>query len=333
MAKSSSQKLKIVYLMKILYERTDEEHPMSTSELISALSEYNVRAERKTLYDDLQALEHYGMDICRIRSSHSTGYYVGSREFEVPELEMLIDSVQASKFITEKKTHSLIRKLRHLGSIHQASALNRQVFVKNRIKSMNETIYLNVDLLHAAIANNQQISFLYFEYNLEKKRVYRHNNKLYQVSPYALIWDNENYYLLAYDAGACKIKHYRVDKMAKIARLSQERLGKASFSQIDLAEYTKQNFSMFGGNLESVTLRFANPLVGVVLDRFGKDIIIEKDGDTHFRVTLSLAVSPQFYGFLFSLGTDAEILRPEHVRREFQAHLQTVSEKYPSDPF
>lgn len=327
MAKSSGQKLKIVYLMKILNERTDEDHPMTMAELISALSEYDIIAERKSVYADLEALEYYGMDICRTRSK-TTGYYVGSRTFELPELEMLIDSVQASKFITEKKTLSLIRKLQSLASVHQGRALNRQVFVKNRIKSMNETVYINIDILHAAIAQNRQIRFLYFEYDLQKKRAYRHNGRTYEVSPFALIWDNENYYLLAYDDAAGIIKHYRVDKMAKIEIAEAERLGKDVFNQIDISEYTKRNFSMFGGKEEQITMRFSNQLIGVVLDRFGKDIIIAKDGDEHFCVTLPIAVSPQFLGFLFSLGTDAEILRPAHVREKMKDLLKEVSEKY-----
>jgi len=327
MAKSSGQKLKIVYLMQILNERTDEEHPMTMAELIAALKEYDIEAERKSIYADLEALEYYGMDICRTRSK-TTGYYVGARTFELPELEMLIDTVQASKFITEKKTHSLIRKLQSLGSIHQGRALNRQVFVKNRIKSMNETIYINIDILHAAISQDKQIHFLYFEYDLEKKKVYRHNGRTYAVSPYALIWDNENYYLLAYDEESSIIKHYRVDKMARLEIVDADRVGGDIFDQIDISNYTKRNFSMFGGKQEHVTMRFANHLIGVVLDRFGKDIILTKDGADSFTVTLPVAVSPQFFGFIFSLGSEAEILRPAHIREQMKNLLGEVSQKY-----
>lgn len=329
MAKNSGQKLKLLYLMRIFNELTDEDHPLTMPELIAELERYGIAAERKTLYADLELLMQFGMDLCRT-NNRPPGYYVGARTFEMPELEMLIDSVQASKFITEKKTLSLIGKLQSLCSVHQARGLTRQVYVKNRIKSMNETIYLNIDLLHAAITQNRQIHFYYFEYDREKNRVYRHSGKRYQISPYALIWDNENYYLIAYDPESKIIKHYRVDKMAQIQIGTEERTGGEVFAQIDISGYTKRNFSMFGGKEEIVTLRFSNHLTGVVLDRFGKDTILTKDRESHFRVSIPIAVSPQFFGFLFSLGTDAEILSPAHVRAQMPTLLRQISELYES---
>lgn len=328
MPKSSRQKLKILYLAKYLMEHTDEEHPVSVQQLIAELAQHDISAERKSIYSDLEELEQFGLDVCCRSEKNTNLYFIGSRTFQLAELEMLIDSVQASKFITEKKTLELIRKLQTLASSHQAQALKRQVYVKNRIKSMNETIFINIDALHAAIAQDKQIEFLYFEYDLQKKKALRKNGKTYCVSPYALIWDNENYYMLAYDEAAGIIKHYRVDKMTKITETVHERVGKDFFAQIDMSEYTKRAFSMFGGKEEQVTLRFTNHLISVVIDRFGKDVIISKTDDDHFSITTPVIVSPQFFGFLFSLGDEAEILRPAHVREEMLAQLKAVSEKY-----
>jgi len=328
MPKSSRQKLKILYLAKYLIEHTDEDHPVSVQQLISMLSQQNISAERKSIYSDLEELEQFGLDICCRLEKNTNYYFIGSRTFQLAELEMLIDSVQASKFITEKKTRELISKLQTLASTHQAQALKRQVYVKNRIKSMNETVFINIDALHAAISQDRQIEFLYFEYDLQKKKSYRKNGKTYCVSPYALIWDNENYYLLAYDEAAGIIKHYRVDKMTKIAQTDNARVGNDIFRRIDMSEYTKRAFSMFGGKEEQLTLRFANHLIGVVLDRFGKDIIISRTDEEHFSITTPVIVSPQFFGFLFSLGDDAEIIRPAYVREEMRKQLQSVSERY-----
>ena len=328
MPRSSRQKLKILYLAKYLMEHTDEDHPVSVQQLISMLAQNDISAERKSIYSDLEELEQFGLDICCTLEKNTNYYFIGSRTFQLAELEMLIDSVQASKFITEKKTRELIGKLQTLASSHQAQALKRQVYVKNRIKSMNETVFINIDALHAAISQDKQIEFLYFEYDLQKKKAYRKNGKTYCVSPYALIWDNENYYMLAYDESAGIIKHYRVDKMTKITTTDRARIGSDTFAQLDMSEYTKRAFSMFGGKEEHVTIRFANHLVGVVLDRFGKDVILARTDADHFSITTPVIVSPQFFGFLFSLGDEAEILQPERVRGEMQKQLRAVSEKY-----
>lgn len=240
MPKSPNQKLKLLYLMEILLQQTDERHPMTVPEMIAQLAQRGISAERKSIYGDLEALRTFGMDIVQTKTK-TTGYYVGSRTFEVPELKLLVDSVQSSKFITHKKTLALIKKIESLASIYDAQLLQRQVYVRGRVKSMNESVYYNVDEIADAISRDRQIRFHYFEYTISKQRRYRKAGAYYVVSPLALMWDNENYYLLAWDAEAELRKHYRVDKMTDISALEMPREGTEDLSKLDLSAYSKKS--------------------------------------------------------------------------------------------
>lgn len=327
MAKSPNQKLKLLYLMRILMEQADEAHPITVAEMIQQLAHHDISAERKSIYDDLEALRLFGLDIVQAKSK-TTGYYIGSRDFELPELKLLVDSVQSSKFITQKKTLSLIKKIESLASTHDAQLLQRQVYVRNRVKSMNESVYYNVDEISAAITQNCTIRFRYFEYTVDKERRYRKDGAHYEISPYALIWDDENYYLLGWDDTAGIMKHFRVDKMTGIAATETPRSGSEAFAQVDMSSYTQKVFGMFTGAEEAVRLRFANYLAGAVIDRFGKDVMLIPDGDTHFTVTVKLAVSPLFYAWVFGFGLDAVILSPESVRCEMGRITAQIAEQY-----
>ena len=328
MARGSNQKRKLLYVMKLLLEHTDEAHPMAMAELLARLEAEGIGAERKSIYDDLEVLRDFGLDVVK----GSGGYYIGAREFELPELKLLVDSVQSSKFITQKKTLALIKKIEGLASVHDARLLQRQVYVRNRVKSMNESVYYHVDEISAAITADRTIRFRYYEYTVTKERRFRRSGKVYEVSPFALLWDNENYYLLAWDDEAGTLKHYRVDKMADIARTDRIRRGKEAFAQVDMSEYTKHVFGMFSGRPEQVRLRFAGHLAGAVLDRFGQDLIlVPSDGD-RFTVTVRAQVSPQFFGWVFGVGDEAEILSPTSVRDAFAREIARVSAKYnPAD--
>ena len=334
MSKSPNQKLKLLYLMEILLQQTDERHPMTVPEMISELAKHGVAAERKSIYNDLESLRIFGLDIVQTKS-RTTGYYIGARSFEVPELKLLVDSVQSSKFITHKKTLALIKKIeglaRGLASIYDAQLLQRQVYVHGRVKSMNESVYYNVDEISDAISRDRQIRFHYFEYTNSKQRRYRKEGAFYVVSPLALMWDNENYYLLAWDAKAALRKHYRVDKMTDISALEVPREGAAAAAQLDLSAYSQKVFSMFSGEEQTVRLRFANHLVGAVLDRFGKDVIVVADGPEHFKVTLNVVTSPKFYAWLFGFGTEVEILSPPSARQEMQRMLTAAAQLYAAD--
>ncbi|MBA1334296.1 MAG: hypothetical protein HPY66_2145 [Firmicutes bacterium] len=300
MAKGSNQKLKILYLMKILLEKTDEENTMTVNEMIAELEKYGITAERKSIYDDIEALRHYGIDIAT-RKTKTTDYFVANRLFELPELKLLVDAVQCSKFVTHKKSNELIKKIESFASKHQAMLLQRQVYVANRVKAMNESIYYNVDKLYVAIAENKQVSFRYFEYTVDKEKKFRKNGEKYIVSRYALSWDDENYYLITFSEKYGDFTHYRVDKMTDIEMTDQIRAKLPDNEHFNIAEYSKKVFNMFGGEEETVKLRFDNSLVNVVIDRFGKDITIEKADENYFAVRLMLLSAQPFLPGHFSL--------------------------------
>ena len=328
MARSSYQKLKPLYIMNYLLQNTDEDHPVTVNQIISYLDSQGISAERKSIYSDIEALQYFGLDIVQSGSGRSCGYYIAHRTFELPELKLLVDSVQSSKFITHKKTAALIKKIETLASIHEAQLLNRQVFVKNRIKTMNESIYYNVDEIHNGISKNKKIRFLYFEYNVQKERQYRRNGAYYVVSPFALTWDDENYYMVAYDSDAAMIKHYRVDKMEKISILEEDRDGLEAYQALDMAIYVRKTFGMFTGKEEHVVLRFENHLVGAVLDRLGRDVFIVPDGPAHFTVRTDVIVSPQFFAWVTGFGTSAQVIGPGHVVEAMKDHICAVAGQY-----
>lgn len=327
MPRSQNQKLKLLYLMQMLLERSDENHPLTVQDMIDELSLHDISAERKSIYSDLEALRVFGLDIMQSKGK-STGYYIASRDFELPELKLLVDSVQSSKFITHRKTLSLIKKIEGLASVYDAQLLQRQVYVRNRVKSMNESVYYNVDEISGAISRDRAIRFNYFEFDVNKQRRYRHDGKVYEISPFALMWDDENYYMLGYDQEAEKLKHYRVDKMTNIESVETERSGKELFAGMDMSSYSKQVFGMFTGSEQTVKLRFENRLAGAVIDRFGKEVMLIPDGNEHFTVSADIAVSPQFYAWVFGFGTAVEILSPESARDEIAQLAKSVSRIY-----
>lgn len=306
---------------------TDEQHPMSLEQIKRELLVCGVEAERKSLYDDMEALRVFGIDVQMVRDPKAR-YYVASRDFELPELKLLVDSVQSSQFLTERKTYALIRKLEKQCSRHEAQLIQRQVYVANRVKTMNESIFYNVDGIHTAIAQDRQINFRYFEINADKKKQYRRDGDRYRASPFTLILAGENYYLLAYDPAAAKIKHYRVDRMDSIQVTGLPREGKEAFALIDIASYTKHTFGMFGGEKRLVTLEFADRLAGVVLDRFGRDVPFMRAQEDRFRIHADVTVSPQFYAWVFALGADARILAPDDVAKGMCEQLRCVASLY-----
>lgn len=321
MPKQTGQKLKLLSLLEILWKHTDEEHPLTVSELIEKLSARGISAERKSLYSDLESLSEFGFEIERVRGK-STGYYLASRPFELAELKLLVDAVQGSKFITEKKSRTLISKLESLASRHEASALSRQVYVAGRIKAMNESIYYTVDEIHRAITQDKKISFLYFNWDLSKNQALRRGGERYVVSPFALLWEDENYYLIAFDEQKQKLLHFRVDKMLRLSLVDERRAGKEAFEKIDVGAYSRRVFGMFGGEEELVTLRLQKDLIGVILDRFGREIPVLRDGDDAFRITVPVSVSPQFFGWLASLGHSAVLLAPQSAREAYSSYLR-----------
>ncbi|MCM1136301.1 MAG: WYL domain-containing protein [Clostridium sp.] len=329
MAKTANQKMKLLYLLKILSENTDEAHCLSTQDIIAALSDYGIRAERKSIYDDIECLNTFGYDILYVKSRSGGGYYMAGRDFELPELKLLVDAVQASRFITLKKSRELIKKIEKLAGPYEGKQLQRQVFVAGRVKTENESIYYNVDEIHKAIQNNVPIVFTYLVWNQKKELVPRHEGKRYRVSPWALTWKDENYYLVAYDDEEEKIKHFRVDKMSRIEEMEgEERRGIDAFEKFDIAEYTNRTFGMFGGEAETVTLRLPENMIGIVLDRFGKEISIRRLSEETVSVKIKVALSKQFYGWLTGLGGEVSILSPDKVKKDYADYLRRIIRNY-----
>ncbi|MBQ8633242.1 MAG: WYL domain-containing protein [Lachnospiraceae bacterium] len=332
MAKGNNSKLKLSYLTRIMLEKTDDEHGLTMPQILEELERYDVTAERKSIYADFADMkEKLHIDIISEKIGRDTYYHIGSRDFEVAEVKLLIDAIQSSKFITEKKSNELIKKVKGLVSRHQAAQLQRQVYVHGRIKTMNESIYYNVDTLHAAIAKNSKIKFQYCNWYTNKELVPLHGGDFFTVSPWALTWDDENYYLVAFDEYSQSMKHYRVDKMIKISILDERRNGKELFEEFDTAAYSTVNFGMFHGDVKKVHISFPNYMVGIFIDRFGKDISIHPaEGKDRSRIAVDVAVSKQFFGWIASLGRWVKIEGPEDVvsqMKEFADKLAAVYQK------
>lgn len=328
MPKGTNQKLKLYYLGKIMTEKTDDEHSLTMPEIQQALAEYEVTAERKSLYDDLETLRLLGIDIIGRKEGKSYVYHVGKKKFDIAELKLLVDAVQSSKFITEKKSRELIKKITEFASEYEATQLKRQVVVQGRVKTMNESIYYIVDCIHKAISENRQIIFEYMRWNTDKQMEPR-REKPYTVSPWVLTWTDENYYMIAYDTDEGKIKHFRVDKMRDIELASERRLGRIEFQKFDIARYAKMNFGMYHGDDTKVKIAFVNDLAGVFIDRFGKDIPIRPYKRKGWSETMvDVAVSDQFLGWIFALGTKVKLVEPEKVTERYQCVIEAIRDFY-----
>jgi len=323
MAKGANQKKKLFCILELLQRESDEEHPVTTERMIEYLAANAINAERKSIYDDVQALQELSFDVI---SCGRKGYYLGAREFELAELKLLVDAVQSSKFLTEKKSHELIKKLERFCSRHAAGKLQRQVHVFDRVKTMNESVLYSVDTLHEAIAENRMISFRYMKWNGKKELVPRHEGKRYVVSPYILMWEEENYYLVAYDEQAKGRRYYRVDKMAEIKIEDALRTHGEEFSE-NAALLSKKTFGMYDGKEERVRLSFEEPLLGVVLDRFGTDVILLEKGNGRYEAAVDVQVSQQFFGWICGVS-GVRISGPEQVVRQYREHLNEQCKKY-----
>ncbi len=323
MAKGANQKKKLFCILELLKRDSDEAHPVSTERIVDYLASNDIGAERKSIYDDMRALQELGYDVI---SAGRKGYYLGGREFELAELKLLVDAVQSSKFLTEKKSRELIKKLEQFSSRYEAGKLQRQVHVIDRVKTMNESVLYSVDTLHEAIAENKTITFQYMKWNGKKELVPRHEGKRYCVSPYLLMWEEENYYLVAYDEEACGRRFYRVDKMADLKIEDNPRTHGDEFTE-NAALLSKKTFGMYDGKEERVRLSFEEPLLGVVLDRFGTDVILIEKGDGRYEVAADVQVSQQFFGWLCGVSA-VKLCGPEEVVELYKEHLKKQTMLY-----
>lgn len=338
MAKTHGEKLKILYLRDFLLRYSDEKHPVTVQDILDYLAKFEITAERKSIYRDLKILgkgtapddpelsgsSGFGMDIVKKKDK----YYLQNREFTLQEVKILIDMVQSSNFITKRKTAELIQKISGLVSVYEAKTLNRTVYVRKRVKAMNESVYRIVDKISEAMNNDEILHFQYFTYNLQKKKELRHNGKKHIVSPFALIWVDQNYYLLGYNHEYQELRPFRVDRMTAVSTVAGPRLGKDDFEKIDIATFTTKVFHMYTGEIQLVQMRFQKFLVDAVIDRFGEDLILIPDGENAFTISTEVAISPQFYGWLAGFGKNAEILAPQHVREGMEQHIRETLALY-----
>ncbi len=322
----ANPKLKLLYLKQFFEEMTDEDHPASMADILSYLDGKGIHAERKGIYADINYLEDFGMELRDEDKERSKEYRLLDRDFEPSEIKLILDSVASSKFLSEKKSMELMTKLEKLVSVHQRQSLKRQIKVSGRVKSMNGSVMYNVDTIHVAIASDTTVKFKYFHYNTQKEREYTHDGKPYEVSPWTLLYDNSNYYLLAFVDD--NIRTFRVDRMAEVRQGAKERQGKEQFESFDLVSFTKATFGMYSGKEEKVEMVFHNSLIDTVIDKFGKDVFVTVVDSSHFKITVPVAVSPQFFGWIFGLGGKVTILGPKSVVKQMRDMLAKVSKRY-----
>lgn len=332
MSRGTNQKFKFTYLMQVMLEKTDDEHSLTLNQILEELEKYEVTAERKSIYADFQDMtDKFGIEIIKEQIGRETYYHVGSRDFELAEVKLLIDAIQSSKFITERKSRELIKKVKSFVSEYQANQIQRQVYVHGRIKTMNESIYYSVDEIHNAIEHNKKIRFKYFSWQPDKSQYILNGGDWFTVSPWALTWDDEYYYMVAFDDFSKTCKHYRVDKMLKPHAIDEKRDGAEHFKDLDMAAYSKATFGMYGGEKKRVKLHMHNSMCGVFIDRFGKDITFRPLDEKHSELNVEVFVSPQFYGWIFGLGKHVQLVGPEDIVSEMKEMMTGVMEKMDSE--
>ena len=322
------RRMRILYIKKYFEEHTDEEHAVSMSEIIAYLDEQGIPAERKSIRDDINALIEYGMDI---ELENGKKWKLLSREFDVSEIQLLIDLVASSKFLSDAKSKELISKLEALVSIQQKRSLGRQLYVVGRVKSMNKNVLYSVDAIHKAIETGADIEFMYYQYNMHKKRDYKHEGKVYHVVPQYLLYDNNTYYLLAKEGDS--LKTFRIDRMDKINIIPTDqyayyRARTRRNSSFDSSSFFKSTFGMYQGEVTKVTMRFKKEMMDTVIDRFGEDVPVKIVDDNHFEVTTPIAVSPQFFGWIFGLGDNVIIKHPLKVAKQMKDLLKERHKAY-----
>ena len=320
MSKSANQKLKLLYIADFLKQYSDEEHTVTTSEIIDMLRNVGIEAERKSIYSDLEALRFYGMDI-NITKGRNGGISLLSKEFQLAELKLLVDAVQSSRFITKKKSFDIIKKLSEQVSTYEREELQREVYILNRIKNDNESIYYSTDTIHKAIQSDKMIVFRYFNYGTDKKKLYHNDGKPIKVSPFGLQYDSEKYYMIAFDGYASKIKHYRVDKMENVEIFDDSRDGKGYFRKFDLAEYANSTVTMYSGEVAPVTLKLPEKFAGAVIDKFGKQCRFVPLDDGEFSVTINVTMTPTLYSWVFTFGGEIKITAPEKAVNDYKKQL------------
>jgi len=323
----SRQKQKLLTMKQYFERKTDEDHSITGNKLIDILATYGIKAERKTIYDDIKTLIDSGMDIVTVKDGHSNAYYMGARTFQDEELFVLVDAIASCKFLTKKKSQELIAKIQGLTSEYKAQQLRREVFVNDRSRTVNEQIYYNLNSVQEGIFDKKTISFQYYDYNSNKKKVLKHDGLVYTVSPYVTVWEQDNYYLVCYCNKHEKICRYRIDRMTNVKVNSEKR---RELTDDEKKEVNNQQsvYSMYGGEPTNVTLEFENELLATVIDRFGDKIICHQSTDHSFYINTEVQISPTFWGWLFQFGERAKVTAPTDVVELAKQRLDTIRKQY-----
>lgn len=310
---------KILLILKYLWENTDEENTVSIADIIRNLSEYGFSSDRKTIARYIDILITFGIDIVKVRKTQNQ-YFIGTRHFEAPEVKLLIDAVQSSRFITKKKSEELIKKLSAFVAPNQASVLKRHLYFDSRVKTNNEAIYITSDSIQTAIVEKKKISFQYFDYDVNGKQKLRHHGEQYLVSPFDLIWSNDTYYLVGFHDKKEIVAKFRVDRIKNLSITGIRAVSKPK--DYSVAEFFLQEFSMLHGDKCIVTLLCQNDLINSIIDRFGVDVKTTVVDDNHFTVTVPVNLSNIFYGWVFSSAGKMKIIKPQNAIDEFQVILE-----------
>lgn len=320
----SNRKIRMLRLMEILRQETDEQNPMLASEICRKLSDMGISCDRRTLSRDIQLLNEQGYEVMSVMASHEKAYYIEDRSFSVPELKILIDAVQAASFVTERKTSELTEKIASLGGSHRADILKGNMVCFNTRKHRNESIYYNVGCLEEAIEQKKKATFRYYDLNTDGQRVYRRDGQLYEVEPVALVFNEDNYYLMTYSVRYDKTVNYRVDRMDRV-KLSQEEICEKAFElRQSVVGYTEQVFKMYSGKTEQVTIRFSNKLIGSVYDKFGEETKMIPIGEDESIATVQVQISPTFWGWVFQFGNQMKIMSPDSVIDEYKSRVEEL---------
>lgn len=328
MAERKGYRTRILLVERYLRRFSDESHGRTMREILEYLQTQGITTDRRTLYLDFEEMRSMGMDIIAEKGRRDCCYYLASREFELAELKLLVDAVRSFRFMTVRKSRSLIGKLKGLVSVYEAEALEQQISGEDRYKSLNEEVYYNVDRIHAAIHDNRRIRFQYFQWTVSKEMALRHGGDWYHVSPWGLVWDDENYYLIAYDPEQEEIRHYRVDKMLHIEPQEEPRDGEEQFRRFDITGYSRKMFGMFGGETEQVKLLCDNDMAGVMIDRFGTGVTMIPVDERRFCAQPEVVVSDQFIGWVISLGDRVRILEPASAVDAMKETARRLSSQY-----
>lgn len=319
--KNGSNKNRLILLLRLLYESTDENNPLTANEIVKCFKDQGISVNRRTVMSDIEMLTESGIDIITVRSTQNR-YFWGERQFQLPELKLLVDAVASSKFITEKKSTELIKKLTGLTSKGQAAELNRHLYTANRIKPDNEAIYYIVNDLNDAISGCRKVQFKYLEYTADKKKVFRNHGELYEISPFALLWNEDHYYFIGYSDKHEKVVKFRVDRMykPKITEIEATPIP----LDFDIADYSKKIFEMYDGEETTVELQCDNSLMKVVIDRFGEDVDTKSMSDGTFLARLTVSASPTFYGWVFQFAGLMKIVSPKAVKEQYEEMLENA---------